>query len=329
MKKWIEFLVHIFFWIVYIAFVIIISKIYLQVNPDAPFGQHLFIVNAMELVMGMLFFYITFFGYPWAKRKKKNGVILFLILFFLLVFFALPATRFGFWEWMSSVVPHLFVILIAFVFRKFSDSIKLEQEKQTLQLQNTQSELALLKMQISPHFLFNTLNNIDYLASTNSEKASGAIAKLGSILRYMIYESSTEKIALSKELKQIEDYIELLRLRIADPEYLTYHLTGSHGYLQIAPMIIQPLVENAYKHASTRDGQGVINIVVKIEGNIINFNIDNDFDRLTRYDRDEGGLGLSIVRRRLELIYPDKHQLIISKDHGKYKVELTIELDEY
>jgi LytS/YehU family sensor histidine kinase len=279
--------------------------------------------------MGMIFFYTTFFGYPWAKRKKKNVVLLSLILLLLLVFFALPATRVGFWEVMSSVIPHLSVILIAFIFRKFSDSIKLEQEKQTLLLQNTQSELALLKMQISPHFLFNTLNNIDYLVSTNTEKASGAIAKLGSILRYMIYESSAEKIALSKELKHIEDYNELLRLRTADPEYLTYHITGSTGYLQIAPMIMQPLVENAYKHASTRDGQRVINIVVKLDGNIINFTVDNDFDRLARYDTDDGGLGLNLVRRRLELIYPGRHQFVISKDNRRYKVELTIELDEY
>lgn len=330
MKKWIEFLVHIFFWIVFTAFVIILSKIYLQIKPDAPFGQHLFVVIVMEVVMGMIFFYTTFFGYPWAKRKKGNAVILILILFCLLVFFALPATKVGFWEVLSSVIPHLTVILIAFVFRKFSDSIKLEREKQALLLQSTQSELALLKMQISPHFLFNTLNNIDYLVSTNSEKASWAIAKLGSILRYMIYESSAEKIALSKELNHIEDYNELLRLRIADPEYLTYHFTGTSGYLQIAPMIMQPLVENAYKHASTRDGQRVINIVVKVEGNIINFTVDNDFDSLTKSnDSADGGLGLNIVKRRLELIYPGKHQLTISNDNRRYKVELTIELDEY
>jgi LytS/YehU family sensor histidine kinase len=145
----------------------------------------------------------------------------------------------------------------------------------------------------------------------------------------MIYESSAEKIALSKELNHIEDYNELLRLRIADPEYLTYHFTGSSGYLQIAPMIMQPLVENAYKHTSTRDGKSVINIVVKVEGNTINFTVDNDFDMLAKSNTADGGLGLNVVRRRLELIYPGKHQLTISKDNRRYKVELTIELDEY
>lgn len=329
MKKWIEFLLHIFFWMVFTAFVIILCKLYLQVKPDALFGQHLFSIVTLEVVMGLIFFYTTFLGYSWAKRKRENRVILFLILVILLVFFALPATRVGFWEVMSSVIPHLTVILIAFVFRKFSDSIKLEQEKQSLLLQNTQSELALLKMQVSPHFLFNTLNNIDYLVSTNTEKASGAIASLGSILRYMIYESSDKKIALSKELTHIEDYIELVRLRTDDPEYLSYYFTGSTGYLQIAPMLMQPLIENACKYASTRDGQKVINIVVKVEGNVINFTVDNDYDRLTTPDGTEGGLGLNIVRRRLELIYPGKHQLIISKDNRKFKVELTLELDEY
>jgi LytS/YehU family sensor histidine kinase len=328
-RKRIELLFHIFFWIVFAAFAIILSKIYLQVKPEAPFGQHLFTVITIEVVMGMIFFYVTFFGYPWAKRKKRYLVILSLILFFLLLFFALPATRFGLWEVMSSVIPHVAVILIAFVFRKFSDSIKLEQEKQTLLLQRTQSELALLKMQVSPHFLFNTLNNIDYLVSTDTSKASWAISRLGCILRYMIYESSAEKLTLSKELNHIEDYLELMRLRMFDPEYLTYQSTGSAGHLQIAPMLLQPLVENAYKHASTRDGQQVIKMVVKIDGNVINFTIDNEYDSLEKSEAEEGGIGLNIVRRRLELIYPGKHQLIISKDERKFKAALTIELDEY
>jgi LytS/YehU family sensor histidine kinase len=329
MKKWIEVLFHLFFWIVFTAFALILSKIYLQAKPDAPFGQHLFIIIAMEVLMGLIFFYVTFFGYPWAKKKKKNGIILSAILAFLLIFFALPATRVGLWEVMSSVIPHIIVILIAFVFRKFSDSIKLEQEKQSLLLQSTQSELALLKMQVSPHFLFNTLNNIDYLVSTNTDKASDAIAKLGSILRYMIYESATEKIALSKELKHIEDYIELVRLRTVDPDYLTYRFTGFTGHLQIAPMLMQPLIENAYKHASTRDGEKVINIDVQVEDQVIKFTVDNEFDSLLKTATNEGGLGLNIVKRRLELIYPGKHQLLINKDNRKFKVELIIELDEY
>ena len=124
------------------------------------------------------------------------------------------------------------------VFRRFSDSIRLEREKQELLLQNTQSELALLKMQVSPHFLFNTLNNIDYLITSDVKKASDSIAKLGDMLRYMIYDAKAEKIPLSRELRNIEDYIELIRLRTSGAKYLKYNLVGHTGHLQIAPMLL-------------------------------------------------------------------------------------------
>jgi LytS/YehU family sensor histidine kinase len=103
--------------------------------------------------------------------------------------------KIGFWEVMSSIVPHILVIFLAIIFRRFSDSTRLEHEKQALKIQNVQSELDFLKMQVSPHFLFNTLNNIDYLITVDSDKASGAISKLGSILRYMIYETNAETIS--------------------------------------------------------------------------------------------------------------------------------------
>ena len=122
--------------------------------------------------MSLILFYTTFLGISLARRNKKNLIILAAILLSLLIFFAFPATRHGLWETLSSLIPHIIVIFLAIVFRRFSDSIRLEREKQELLLQNTQSELALLKMQVSPHFLFNTLNNIDYLISHDVVKAS-------------------------------------------------------------------------------------------------------------------------------------------------------------
>ncbi len=327
MKKSIEIWVHIFFWIVFAAFAFMLSKIYLQAKPDAQFGNHLFYVISLEVVMGLLFFYITFFGILWAQKKRSNLIILIVGLFALLAFFAYPAMNIGFWETMSSLIPHVIVIFLALIFRKFSDSIRLEQEKQALQLQNTRSELALLKMQVSPHFLFNTLNNIDYLVTFDTEKASGSIAKLGAILRYMIYDAEVEKIALSKELKHIEDYIDLLRLRTSGAGYLKYNLTGQPGHLQIAPMLFLPLIENAYKHSSTKEGEDIISIDIKIEKGVLQFTITNAYDSYRKTVIAEGGLGLNIVKRRLDLIYKDRHTLIITKDNTRFKVELNLNLD--
>jgi LytS/YehU family sensor histidine kinase len=279
--------------------------------------------------MVLLFFYITYFGLSWAKRKISNLVILSGILVFLLLFFAFPAMRIGFWEVMSSIIPHILVIFLAVIFRKFSDSMRLEREQQALKIQNVQSELDFLKMQVSPHFLFNTLNNIDYLISVDADKASGAISKLGNILRYMIYETNAETIFLAKELKNIEDYIELVRMRTSGTDFLKYHISGAAGHLKIAPMMFQPLVENAYKHAARKDGENVIDIVARIEERKVCFAVENEYNSLLKTTSGEGGTGLASLKRRLELIYPYRHTLLIEKNQNRYRVELTIELDEY
>ena len=164
------------------------------------------------------------------------------------------------------------------VFRRFSDSIRLEKEKQELLLQNTKSELALLKMQVSPHFLFNTLNNIDFLITHDAARASDSISKLGDMLRYMIYDAKAEKIPLSREIRQIEDYIELIRLRTSGMNYLNYSLTGHPGHLQIAPMLFVPLIENAYKHSSKKEGENIISISVNIDESNIILNVNNEYD---------------------------------------------------
>lgn len=330
MKKSIQIAVHAFFWVVFTAFVYMLCKVYLEAAPNAPFSQHLFYVIFLEVVMGLIFFYVTFFGIPWSRKKKANLVALIFILLFLLLFFASPAImRFGFWQVMSSLIPHVVVIFLAVIFRKFSDSIRLEQEKQTLLLQNTKSELALLKMQVSPHFLFNTLNNIDYLITQDPAKASGSIAKLGDILRYLIYEANTEKMALSRELTLLEDYIELVRLRTSGSNYLNYRVTGVPGHLQIAPMLFLPLIENAYKHSSTKEGENIVQIEVRIEKATLHFFIGNVYDSTPKPVTENSGLGLNLVRRRLELIYPNSHQLKVTKDNQRFNVELILKLDEY
>ena len=328
MKKSIEISVHIFFWIVFAAFAFMLSKIYLQAKPDATFGNHLLYVISLEVVMGLIFFYTTFFGIRWAHKRISRYLILSALLLFLLLFFAYPAMSFGIWQVLSSIIPHVIIIFLAVIFRRFSDSIRLEQENQALQLQNTQSELALLKMQISPHFLFNTLNNIDYLVTFDTEKASGSIAKLGAVLRYMIYDAEVEKIALEKEMKHIEDYIDLLRLRTSGENYLQYRLNGRPEQWRIAPMLFLPLIENAYKHSSAKEGENIISIDIRIEKSSLQFVISNEYDTYRKPTAKAGGLGLNIVKRRLELIYPERHSLTITKDNKRFKVELTLELDE-
>jgi purine-cytosine permease-like protein len=126
MKKSIEISVHLTFWLLITAFAVMLSKVYLEAKPDAPFASHFLYVIFLEVVMGLIFFYVTFFGIPWTEKKKANLVALVLILLFLLLFFAFPAMKFGFLQVMSSVIPHIIIIFLAFIFRKFSDAVKPE-----------------------------------------------------------------------------------------------------------------------------------------------------------------------------------------------------------
>jgi len=232
MKRSAEILVHFFFWIAFVALTWILTRVYLKADPDAPFSNHLGYVIFLEWIMGLLFFYITFFGIRWAGKRKGRFAILAITLICLLVFFAYPALSHGVIPVVSSLIPHIVLVFLALIFRKYSDVLRMENDKKELLFQNVQSELALLKMQLSPHFLFNTLNNIDFLIHQNARKASDSISKLGTILRYMIYEADAEKINLSKEIKHTEDYIELLRLRVLNPDYRLYQVaeSGRHGY---------------------------------------------------------------------------------------------------
>lgn len=329
MKKSVEITAHLFFWSVFTAFVYMLCKIYLQGNPGSSLSQHLNYLVFLEVVMGLILFYITFFGIPSARKKKLNLAILIIVLLSILIIFAYPATKHGKWEVLSSVIPHLIIIFLAILFRKFSDSVRLETEKNQLQIQNTESELALLKMQISPHFLFNTLNNIDYLISRDTEKASTSISKLANILRYMIYDAKADRILLSDEIRHIEDYIELIRLRTLGAGYLNYRITGNTGRLQIAPMLFIPLIENAYKHSSAKEGENIINIEINIDENNFYFKSDNECNGSVNEMVPSSGIGLNIVRRRLELIYPGKHVMNINRTDNRYNVELKLQVDEY
>jgi two-component system, LytTR family, sensor kinase len=330
MIKSIEILTHVFFWIAFTALTFLLSKVYLQADPNAPFSNYLFYVIFLDLLMGLILFYLTFSGIRWACRKKARWIILSSTLLILLIFFAIPAMSVSYWSVLSSVIPHIVLIFLAVVFRKFSDSLRLEKEKNDLLFQNVKAELALLKMQLSPHFLFNTLNNIDFLVSYDPARASDSIAKLGTILRYMIYETEVEKIDLLKEIKQIEDYIELLRLRSASKNFLNFKTSSVRaGQLLIAPMLFMPLIENSFKHCSTRDGDDIIDIEISLAGKSLTFTVSNEFSETDRHEKNESGLGLNNVKRRLELIYPDKHRLEVEKKEKRFIVGLKMELDEY
>lgn len=199
--------------------------------------------------------------------------------------------------------------------------------KETLEKKNLQTELALLRAQINPHFLFNTLNNIDILIEKSPAKASEYLKKLSDIMRFTIYDASAEKILLSQELEYISKYIDLQRIRSSASGFVKLEVIGDPGNLQIAPMLFIPFIENAFKHSTNKKQENAINIIIRIIGEEIYFSCNNVLDKIPGLEKTKGGAGLDIIKNRLTLIYPD-HILHMEKTESQYIVSLSIKLNE-
>jgi len=189
------------------------------------------------------------------------------------------------------------------------------------------TEIKFLKSQVNPHFLFNTLNNLFSMAQDkgNDELADG-IFKLSGVMSYMLYDSNEERVPLSKEITYLEECITLNKLRYADEEVIVlFDHTGQIAGTRIAPMLFIPFVENAFKHGVSIGQSAAIQIALVVSGQKLNFScVNTDYSIIRKMET--SGIGLENVRRRLELVYPGKHRLMINKEDRKFMVELEIDL---
>ena len=200
-----------------------------------------------------------------------------------------------------------------------------QQLKTELENKNKTSELALLRSQLNPHFLFNTLNNIDSLIITNPDKASDAIIKLSDIMRFMLYDTSTDEVPLDKEVNYLKSYISLQQMRLKDPDFVTVTIEGNCHGKTIAPMLFIPFVENAFKHGQKNVVSPGIEVKLTCLIDSINFEVINYVDDKKEMNKDDtSGIGLINTKRRLELLYPDKHEFTIEKENDSYKSNLRI-----
>jgi ligand-binding sensor domain-containing protein/sensor histidine kinase YesM len=201
------------------------------------------------------------------------------------------------------------------------------QLKTELGTQNKVSEMALLKAQINPHFLFNTLNNIYSLIYQKSEEAPSAIMKLSELMRYMVYEANADKVPLEKEINYLKSFIELQLLRLKNKDFVEFNIEGNIYGKTIAPMLLIPFVENAFKHGDKKiENPGII-INLVIEDEKMRFDVLNFYQQNGTINKDgTGGIGVINVKRRLELIHPDSHSLDVSKTGNQYNVHLELML---
>lgn len=210
--------------------------------------------------------------------------------------------------------------------------VQSKKRQQELEKEKLETELKFLKSQFNPHFLFNTINSIFVLINKNTDMATDSLAKFSSLLRYQLYECNEPQIPLNREIAYLESFIELEKLRLNDNfEVKQTLLKNYNGNLNIAPFVLMPFIENAFKHVGQKPDQlNWIKIDLRVDSDILTCKVSNNYSSYQPKSREaiptEGGLGLKNVQRRLQLLYPDKHELIISKEDGVFLVELQLEL---
>lgn len=199
-----------------------------------------------------------------------------------------------------------------------------------LEKEHAQAELAALKSQINPHFLFNSLNSLYSMTLTGSDKTPSYVLKLSNLLRYLIYETGKDLVSLEKELSSVSDYIQIQLLRLGDHNAVNHHQIGDPSGKFIAPLLFMPLVENAFKHGiKGLNNESFIDIDIRIESSYISFTITNNNVNANPVERKEGsGVGLSNLKKRLELAYPNMYTFKIETNQEKFIINMEVPLHD-
>ncbi|MEZ4902656.1 MAG: histidine kinase [Spirosomataceae bacterium] len=343
--RWRQLLVvftHIFFWVcfIFLPFILIQSQ-----QPSADTQPKLTSAQR-DQIWQMTFYFVQFLSVilfytnseillPKVFKKYGVGVyVLSIILAFVLV---LTITYF-FRYWMIGSKPFTWFTYSAFYslissigistcFRLLSDyqrEHRLQNEQEKVRLQ---SELSFLRSQISPHFMFNLMNSLAALARKKSDLLEPMIVKMSDLLRYMLYDSDDTKIQLDKEVNYLKSYVDLQQMRFGNKVRvdMDFEIAGNH--LALEPMLLIPFVENAFKHGTGLIRQPAIQIALSTTPKTIRFRVQNRFNSEFSESKDNSsGIGLTNVKRRLELLYPDKHSLKISQEKDLFITDLEITL---
>lgn len=222
---------------------------------------------------------------------------------------------------------YILVITISAIIRTLTEFYNNQQNKLIAETHRTNTELIYLRKQTNPHFLFNSLNSIYSLAHKKSDLVPDAIVTLSELMRYMLYETDNKTVALEKEINYIQNYIELQKLRLNNIEDIVINVHGDTKNKHIEPLLLISFVENAFKYGTDYKGAAHVKIKILISDNDLDFWIENTIENYVK-DPENSGIGLVNIQSRLDLLYPNSHELNITQDNQYYRVHLNLKLDE-
>ena len=226
-----------------------------------------------------------------------------------------------------NLIPFLAVLAIGTASRQAQDKVQSDKLMQERHEENLKTELSFLRSQISPHFMFNVLNNMLAMARLKSDQLEPTIIKLSSLMRYILYETDEETVSLKKETEYLQSYIDLQRQRIGHKVQLKVSMEPGEDEYAIAPMLLIPFIENAFKHGTSAINDPVIDVELYTSSNMLYFRVANNYNKGAEEIKDKtSGIGLQNVKRRLNLLYGNRYSLLINDIDNWFTVSLQINL---
>jgi two-component system LytT family sensor kinase len=302
--------------------------------PSNTFSEY-FIYRALinNIILAIIFYANAYYFFP--SILKTKGILLYLLVIavsLLLVWFIskyvdqqlFPIKRKWGKPFFANFISYIFIIGTSCSYRIIIDNFKSRRLNKDRETENLKTELSFLRSQISPHFMFNVLNNLVSLARKKSDKMEPALIQLSNLLRYMLYEGNQGKISLTQELKYLNGYIDLQKLRFGDDVIIIFTAEGNLENFDLEPMLLIPFVENAFKHGMGTLENPMIKIKLTAVNKTLNFLVENDIAEIGESKDDNSGIGLNNVKRRLDLLYKNHYDLAISNEDGKYIVNLKL-----
>lgn len=227
-----------------------------------------------------------------------------------------------------TLPPFILAVLASSLWQIWRDRTRAATLLQEQKEENLKTELSFLRSQISPHFIFNILNNITALIRMKSEQAEPTIIQLSSLLQYMLYDTREEKVLLTTEASYLQTYIELQQQRFGDRIKIHQDIQLENNWAEIEPMLLIPFVENAFKHGSGYLEHPAIDLSLKTQNGGLIFEVSNRYDPANTEIKDRvSGIGLSNVQRRIELLYQNKSSFFIHRDQDTFTVHLELDLN--
>ena len=340
-KKWVIVLLHAAAWILLFSLPYLLRPSYNNNPPPKNSGHsngNFYFSLVMDLSWIALFYFNAFVLIPQLIYKKRNwqygigSLLIFTWLIFqtwiLFQLFMNPADYNVRMHLLFSFFIFLFILASSTAYQMINDRIKTERLAKEKETENLKTELSFLRSQVSPHFMFNVLNNMVALARKQSDQLEPSLIKLSSLMRYMLYETDEDKVALEKEIDYLQSYIDLQRQRFGKNVLVNVLFQKDDMNYSIEPMLLIPFVENAFKHGTGLIEDAQIDIDLKVKNGLLQFFVRNKFNKLAVEEvKDKtSGIGLNNVERRLNLLYNNHHKVLINKRDDWFTISLQLNL---